>query len=86
MVGCCMIRLRVKEIVEAKNISMAKLSRMADLSYNTIQAVCKQPESEITTTTLDKIATALNVHPSDLIEYFLTHSQEQGPTKGPDPA
>ena len=34
-----MIRLKVKEIAEAKKINMAKLSRLADVNYNTIRAI-----------------------------------------------
>ncbi len=47
-----MIRLRVREIAEAKGISIGKLSRTADVAYNTIRAIYRDPHREVTTTTL----------------------------------
>ena len=63
-----MIRLRVKEIAQHKGISMTRLSRLADTNYKTIKAIFDDPYREVTTTTLDKIATALEVPVTDLIE------------------
>ena len=63
-----MIRLKVKEHMEARRLSMAKLSRMADLSYNTVQAVCKDPRHDVNVSTLEKIAEALHISFFDLVE------------------
>ena len=63
-----MIRLRVREIAEAKGLSMGKLSRTADVAYNTIRAIFRDPYREVTTTTLTRIARALGVSVNDLIE------------------
>lgn len=63
-----MVRLRVKEVAIAKGVSMGKLSRTADVAYNTIRAIYRDPYREVTTTTLDKIARALGVSVNDLIE------------------
>ena len=63
-----MIRLRVKEVAEQKQISMGKLSRTADVAYNTIKAIYRDPYKEVTTTTLNKIAAALGVPVCALIE------------------
>lgn len=63
-----MVRLKIREIAESKHISMGKLSRTADVSYNTIKRIYDDPYYSITTTTLDKIARALDVTISDLIE------------------
>jgi DNA-binding Xre family transcriptional regulator len=63
-----MIRLRVKEIAQRKSISMTRLSRLADTNYKTIKAIFDDPYREVTTTTLNKIAKALGVSVSDLIE------------------
>jgi DNA-binding Xre family transcriptional regulator len=62
-------RLRVKEVAESKGITMAKLSRMADVSYNTTQALFKHPTHDASLYILDRIAMALGVHLCDLIEY-----------------
>ncbi len=64
-----MIRLKVKEVAEAKNMSMGQLHRDAGVDRKTIQRVYREPTSEISTITLDRIATALGVHVCELIEY-----------------
>ena len=63
-----MIRLRVKEVATQKGISMTRLSRLADTNYKTIKAIFDNPYREVTTTTLDKLAKALEVSVTDLIE------------------
>jgi DNA-binding Xre family transcriptional regulator len=67
-----MIRLRVKEIAEAKKISMTRLARIADVDYKTVRKLFRDPHAEIGLTTLDKLAWALRVEPTDLIEYTRT--------------
>ena len=63
-----MIRLRVKEIAREKGISMGKLQRDSDLAYNTVRRIFKDPYYVTTTETLGKIAKALGVPISDLLE------------------
>ena len=63
-----MIRLRVKEIAREKGISMGKLQRDSDLAYNTVRRIFKDPYYVTTTETLGKIAKALGVQISDLLE------------------
>ncbi len=63
-----MVRLRVKEVAREKGVSMGKLSRTADVAYNTIRAIYRDPYREVTTTTLAKIAKALGVSVNDLLE------------------
>ena len=63
-----MVRLRVKEVLKEKKISMSKASHMADLSYNTVQELCRNPYHEVSITTLNKLARALGVTVADLIE------------------
>ena len=63
-----MVRLKVKEVAEAKGINMAKLSRMADVSYNTTQSLYHNPEHDVSIIILDRIAEALGVSICDLIE------------------
>jgi DNA-binding Xre family transcriptional regulator len=62
------VRLRVKEIAKEKGISMGKLQRDADLAYNTVRRIFKDPYYITTTDTLAKLAEALGVHIADLIE------------------
>lgn len=63
-----MIRLKIREIAEAKKINMSKLSRMADVNYNTIRAIWDNEMKDVTVSTLEKIARALQVDISELIE------------------
>ena len=64
-----MIRLLVKEVAEEKGFSMGRLHRDADVDRKTIQRMYRFPSSEFSSTTLDKVATALGVHPCRLFEY-----------------
>lgn len=65
-----MLRLRIREIAEEKNISMSKLSRTADVNYKTIQTIWRDPYHGINTKTLERIAKALGVPTSDLLEDY----------------
>jgi DNA-binding Xre family transcriptional regulator len=63
-----MIRLRVKEVAQAQGIGMLKLSRIADVSYRTVQGVWRDPYREISIKTLEKFSRALHVPSHELIE------------------
>jgi DNA-binding Xre family transcriptional regulator len=62
------VRLRVKEVAREKGIGMGKLQRSADVAYNTVKRMFKDPYYITTTETLGKIARALGVPPGELIE------------------
>jgi len=63
-----MRRLRVKEVAQAKGFSMARLQRLADINLKTIQAIWHNPQHDASLKTLDKIAKALGVPITELIE------------------
>lgn len=63
-----MIRLRVREVAEEKGMSMGKLARAADIDTKTLRRIYRNPTSEISTVTLDKLARALGVDASHLLE------------------
>jgi DNA-binding Xre family transcriptional regulator len=63
-----MYRLRVREIAEAKGISMSKLQRDADIAFRTVKLIFRDPYRDINLSTLDKLAQALGVRICDLIE------------------
>jgi DNA-binding Xre family transcriptional regulator len=63
-----MIRLRIKEVAKSKGISQSKLGRMADVDVKTMRRIFTEPTEPIITTTLDRIAKALQVDASELIE------------------
>lgn len=62
------VRLRVKEIAEKQGFNMSTLSRAADVPFVTIKRVWRNPYYEIKLATLGKIARALGVPTSELIE------------------
>lgn len=63
-----MYRLRVREIAEAKGISMSKLQRDADIAFRTVKLIFRDPHRDINLSTLDKLAQALGVRICDLID------------------
>ncbi len=71
-----MIKLKVREIAEAKKINMAKLSRMADVNYNTIRAIYDDAHRDVAVTTLEKIAKALKVEITNLYEILPDEGDE----------
>jgi len=64
-----MIRLKIREVAQQKGFSMSRLSRESNMAYKTIQTIWRDPNHEVTTITLNKLARTLGVHPSELIEY-----------------
>ncbi|HTI13392.1 MAG TPA: helix-turn-helix transcriptional regulator [Dictyobacter sp.] len=63
-----MLRLKVKEVAKEKGFSQGKLARAADMATNTLRAIYRDPYREISTTTLNKLAKALDLPVTDLIE------------------
>ena len=62
------VKLKVKEIAKEKGMSQGKLSRSADVDIKTLQRIYRQPTTIVTTETLGKLANALGVDVSELIE------------------
>jgi transcriptional regulator with XRE-family HTH domain len=76
-----MIRLRVKEIAKQKGISQLKLGRMADIDAERMRRIFRYGDSahsNLTLTSLDRIAKALGVDASDLIERIPEPNREEG--------
>ena len=63
-----MLRLRVKDVAKQKDIGMAKLSRLSDISYKTIQKIWRNPYHDASLSTLNRIARVLNVPATELLE------------------
>ncbi len=63
-----MIKHRIREVAEAKGISQGKLSRMSDVGYSTIRRIFDDPFYSVNFSTLERIARALEVPATDLIE------------------
>ncbi|HTK11863.1 MAG TPA: helix-turn-helix transcriptional regulator [Ktedonobacteraceae bacterium] len=63
-----MIRLRLKEVLEEKHVAQAKLSRMTDVSINTIQSIYHNPYHDVALSTLERLAKGLKVDVTELFE------------------
>jgi lambda repressor-like predicted transcriptional regulator len=63
-----MVRLRVKEIAETNGFNMSSLSRSANISFNTVKRIFRDPYRETSTTVLEKLAKALGISTAELIE------------------
>lgn len=61
------VRLKIKEVADAKNISISKLHRAADVTYQTVKFIYDDPYRDVNISTLAKLAQALGVHISVLI-------------------
>jgi DNA-binding Xre family transcriptional regulator len=63
-----MLRLRVKEVAQEKGMSMNKLSQRSEVSYNIVKEIFRNPFRTINTDTLNRLARALGVPVTELIE------------------
>ena len=64
-----MVRLRIKEVAQARGFTQNSLSRATDISLNTIRKLWNKPYSNVTVETLHKIACVLKVDINELTEY-----------------
>jgi DNA-binding Xre family transcriptional regulator len=62
------LRLRVKEVAKARSVSMTRLHITSEVAYSTIRRVFRDPYVEVTTTTINRLARALDVAPTSLLE------------------
>ena len=63
-----MLRLRVREVAQEKNMSMHRLSMKSEISYHVIREIFTNPYRRLSTYIIDKIAEALEVPVTDIIE------------------
>jgi len=63
-----MLRLKVREIAEAKGYNQSSLSRASDVPIQTIRRIWRNPYYEVRLSTLNRIAAILRVPATDLFE------------------
>ena len=61
-------RLRVKEVAAQKGMSMTKLHIRSEVAYGTIRKIFRDPYTEVTLSTISRLAQELGVETRDLIE------------------
>ena len=62
-----MIRVRLRDVLKERSLSMAELARRAGLRYQTVLELAKGRTSGIDWATLDAICTVLGTTPADLL-------------------
>jgi lambda repressor-like predicted transcriptional regulator len=78
-----MVRLRVRALAEEKGISMARLSRLSDLSLWTIRSMWRDPMYDAGIQTLAKVARAMGVRVSELLEEGEDEAAEAAAKRAP---
>jgi DNA-binding Xre family transcriptional regulator len=63
-----MHRLRIRQIAEHKGLSRTRLSRLAELDYDTVNAIWNNDKRDVSLSTLIKLSIALQVDVSELYE------------------
>lgn len=66
--GIGVIRLRVRELAEQRDVSMTRLSHLAVLDIKVIRKMFREPTASFTTYALDKVAKALGVPFTEIFE------------------
>ena len=61
-------RLRVKEVADKKGVSLTKLSQRSEVAYNTVRRIWRDPYTDVTISTLQRLADVLGVNVSELLE------------------
>jgi DNA-binding Xre family transcriptional regulator len=62
------VRLKVKEIAQQKNMSMGLLGRLANVEVRTMRKIYRTPTASVTTHVLGRLADALGVDISEIVE------------------
>jgi DNA-binding Xre family transcriptional regulator len=62
------LRLRIKEVAKERGMSMTKLHIKSEVAYSTVRRLFRDPFAEVTTTTINRLANALGVPPTELLE------------------
>jgi DNA-binding Xre family transcriptional regulator len=60
--------VRVKEVAKDRGMSMTKLHIHSEVAYSTIRRLFRDPYAEVTLTTINRLANALGVPPTSLLE------------------
>ncbi|HLJ32491.1 MAG TPA: helix-turn-helix transcriptional regulator [Ktedonobacteraceae bacterium] len=61
-------RWRVRELMEEKGLSISEVAQRAEVSRSTVQAFCRDPQHETTTTMWGRLAEALGVSLAEVLE------------------
>ena len=80
-----MFRLKVRDIAKQKGLSQRQLILRSGLDTRVVQRVLRDNHANITLSTLDKLASVLDVDISELIESVPDTDERSHKTNGPAP-
>jgi len=66
--GTMKARLKIKEIMQEKKMSLRQLAKRSEVDINRIRDLMRDPFQNVTTITLQKLADVLKVDISELVE------------------
>ena len=72
-----MIKCHLSKILGAKRINMSELAKQTGLSRNTIFLLYHEKSERIDFATMNKLCTALNCQPGDLLEYTPDNEEQK---------
>ncbi len=61
-------KIRVKEVAQQKGVSLTKLSQRSEVAYNTVRRLWRDPYTDVTLSTLQRLADVLGVDVRELME------------------
>ncbi|HLJ33582.1 MAG TPA: helix-turn-helix transcriptional regulator [Ktedonobacteraceae bacterium] len=61
-------KLLVKEVAQQKGVSLTKLSQRSEVAYNTVRRLWRDPYTDVTLSTLQRLANVLGVDVRELME------------------
>jgi hypothetical protein len=62
------LRVRIREVAKVRGVSMTRLHITSEVAYSTIRRLFRDPYAEVTITTINRLANALGVPPTSLLE------------------
>ena len=63
-----MLKVKIREIADAKNISRTQIAKRSGLDYKTVQRLWNDPYKNVDLVTLDRLCVGLDVDPGELLE------------------
>ena len=61
---------RIEQLAKERGMSLHKLAALAGVSYNTVYSAVKRKSDRLDRKNVEKLATVLEVPPSDILGYY----------------
>ena len=77
-----MLKVRIREVAQAKNLSRTQIAKRGALDYKTVQRIWNDPYKNVDLATLDRLCNALDVEPGELLERVRDVEENENTLKG----